>query len=534
MTDSAKKQQTIDCNHLTMQTNAGPDGKLYPNTINADGDVHTVDPDQDLRAGHLAVVLRPATQPSKTAAAADSATANAELQSMIAHQDVKVVTKDGTIALADQLLVDNKDGHNNLKLLGQPFAKVIDKRNTLSGPIIEMFPDTQRMEVFGAGNMVGTQQEKPGDPERPINVDWKRGMTYDGKANLIDVTGNVVAVSVDAEGATNTATGERMRMFLVDAPPTTRPSTTQATTAPTTQSTQIAAAPTTQATTQLAVATTRATTKPTTRPARGGNYTGMASTTVRSVTFDENAVVSSVTLADDGTLLRRTHLEAATVTYEMLVKRLLVPVPGRMLVEDHRPPTTKPANTVANADAQPAGSKVDGAADNNRRTTTFEWTKTFTYEEAAKQAVMTGDAQKPVIVVHRDDSPKAQIFRLTGDTVTADVEEVAITPTTKPATTNPATTQATATTKPTRTTKTEIKRITATGHLVFTGPGADIRANYMEYDPRTHWLIARGTEREPVDFDVKNRPDINLAEEVRYNLDTGDVNAVGPRIRRVR
>jgi hypothetical protein len=214
-----------------------------------------------------------------------------------------------------------------------------------------------------------------------------------------------------------------------------------------------------------------------------------------------------------------------------------------MLVEDHRPtsrPTTNPA-----ADAQ-SGTKVDDAASNNRGTTTFEWTKTFVYDDAAKQAVMTGDAAKPVVVVHRDESVRAQLFRLTGDVVTADMEEVAVTPTTKPTTTMPATTQVAttqvasagattqATTKPTRQTKTEIRRITASGRLLFTGPGADIHALYMEYDPKTHWLIARGNEREPVDFDIKSRPDMNMAEELRYNLDTGDVNAVQPRIRRVR
>src|SRR5439155_24492363 len=130
---------------------------------------------------------------------------NAELQSLIAHNDVKVISKDGTITTADQLLVDNKDGKNNLKLLGQPFAQIVDKKNTLTGPIIEIFPDNQRLVVVGGGNMKGVQQEKPGEPERPIDVTWVRGLAYDGKSNVVDVTGQVVAVTTDADGATNTA-----------------------------------------------------------------------------------------------------------------------------------------------------------------------------------------------------------------------------------------------------------------------------------------------------------------------------------------
>lgn len=512
MTDSAKKTQTIDCNRLTLQTAATGDGKIYPKTVNADGEVHVIDPDQDLRAGHLAVVLRPATQPSKSAGGGD--TASAELQSLIAHDHVRVESKDGTITTSDQLLVDNKDGKNNVKLLGEPFAHIVDKKNTLSGPIIEIFPDAQQLQVVGAGNMKGIQQEKPGDPEKPIDVTWIRGMTFNGKTNVVDVTGQVVAVTKDADGATNTARGDRVKMLLADAVPTTRPAATQATTQ--------AAIPVVQPTTQLAIATTQATSRPTTRPSRGGDYGGMASKTVRHITFDDNATIESITLADDGSLLRRTHLEAQTVNYDLLRKEMVIPVEGRMIVEDHRP-TTQPV-AAAQGEPRPAGAKVDGNGENNRGTTAFHWPIKFTYDDSVHQAVMTGEANHQVVVVHRDDSPKAQSFRLTGDVVTADLEEVATTqPASKPVAV--ATTQAT--TKPAdRLSKVQLKRVTATGNLLFTGPGAEIHALFMEYDPHTHWLIARGTEQELVDFTVANQPlGSKKAEEVHYNLDTGEVQA---------
>jgi hypothetical protein len=504
MTDSAKKTQTIDCKRLTMQTAAAGDGKIYPQTVNADGEVHAVDPDQDLRAGHLAVTLRPTTQPSKSTSGGDNA--NAELKSMIAHDAVKVISKDGTITTADQLLVDNKDGHNNIKLLGSPFAKIVDKKSTLTGPIIEIFPDNQQLTVVGGGNMKGVQQEKPGEPERPIDVTWIRGLAYDGKANVVDVTGQVVAITTDADGATNTARGERMKMLLADVQPTTRP-TTQA-----------------SATTQpalVAIATTQSTTKP------SKTDSGMASKNVRHITFDQDAKVSSVTMGDDGTLLRRTHLEASTVQYDLLLKKLVVPVEGRMIVEDHRP-TTQPT-AGAQADARPAAAKVDDSGENNRGSTAFQWSKHFTYDDAIRQAVMEGDKDHKVVVVHRDDSPKAQIFRLTGETVMADLEEVPM-PATKPAvavaTTGPSTKPAD------KQTKVQLKKVTAMGHLLFTGPGAEINALYMEYDPRTHWLIARGNERERVDFAVASQPGGHkLAEEVHYNLDTGEVKATGLNVR---
>ncbi len=198
-----------------------------------------------------------------------------------------------------------------------------------------------------------------------------------------------------------------------------------------------------------------------------------------------------------------------------------------MIVEDHRPAATQPANgAVADngngGGAQPAGAKVaSGGAENNRGSTAFAWSKQFTYDDAAHKAVMNGDASDPVVVVHRDDSPKAQSYRLTGETVTADMEPA---PTTRP------TTQASAgaTTKPSadQQAKMQLKLVTATGHILFTGPGAEIHALYMQYDPATHWLIARGNERERVDFAISSQPGgPKLAEEIQYNLDSGEVRA---------
>lgn len=486
MADAGKKSQTIDCNRLTLQTATDAQGRIYPSTVNADGQVHAVDAEQDLRAGHLAVALRPSTRPSKEGTNAGSA----ELQSMVAHNNVKVVSKDGTVALADQLLIDNKDGRNNVKLLGQPFATIIDKKNTLTGPIIEISPEEQRFEVVGGGNMKGMQQEKAGEAERPMDVTWNRGLTYNGKSNVVDVTGQVVAVTIDSDGSTNTAKGDHVRMTLADAP-TTRPSTTQAS----------------------------ATTKPATQPSRS-QYAGMSAKTVKQVQFDQNAEIMSVSLADDGSLLRRVHLLAQVIQYDMVQKRMTVPVEGKMIAEDHRP-TTQPAANGATAEARPAGAGLPGAGGGTSRgSTAFQWSRKFTYDDATRVAVMEGDLQNPVVVVHQEDKPNAKPYRLTADTVSAELEEVEIKTDAKPAGTQPAT-------KPARQTKVQLKKVTADGHLVFNGPGAEIRAVHMEYDPTTQWLIARGTEREPVDFNIATQPGgRKTAEEVQYNLESGMVKGV--------
>jgi hypothetical protein len=505
-----------------------------------------VDPEQDLRAGHLAVTLRPSTRPSGVAATSQPTgdaggmlagggsppgqTANAELQSMVAHQNVVVISKDGTKTMADQLLVDSKDGHNNLRLLGQPYATIVDKRNVLQGSVIEIFPDSQQLQIVGPGKMRGVQEEKAAAtqpttqlattqpaaaPERPIDVAWQRGMWFDGKANTVDVTGQVVAITMDSEGAQNTARGERMKMLLVDATPTTKPSS--------------AGGATTQATNGAAAA--GALGRPAaTQPSSKSPNNAMASKTVRQITFDDNATVTSETWGDDGALVRRTHLEASTVQYDLLAKQMNIPVPGRMIVEDHRPASTQPTTKGAAGEARQASGNGDLGTGNNRGKTAFQWTKTFTYAEAQHQAIMTGDERNPVIVVHQDDSPKAQTYRLTGSVVTADLE----------AAPEPAATQASAggaarPKDPMSTQKMQLKRVTATGRLLFTGPGSEIHATEMEFDPTTHWLQARGNDRERVDFTIANQGGgAKQADEVRYNLETGEVKSTRMTVRMTR
>jgi hypothetical protein len=253
----------------------------------------------------------------------------------------------------------------------------------------------------------------------------------------------------------------------------------------------------------------------------------MASKTVRHITFDENATVASETWGDDGALMRRTHLEASTVQYDLLAKHMNIPVGGRMIVEDHRPASTQPAKGAG--EARPASGNGDLGTGNNRGQTAFQWTKSFTYDEAEHQAIMTGDERNPVIVVHQDDSPKAQIYRLTGNQVTAYLEAAPEAAATQGggATTRPK--------DPMSQQKMQLKRVTATGRLLFTGPGAEIHATDMEFIPTTHWLQAKGNDRERVDFTIANQGGgSKQADEVRYNLETGEVKSTRMSVRMAR
>jgi hypothetical protein len=70
---------------------------------------------------------------------------------------------------------------------------------------------------------------------------------------------------------------------------------------------------------------------------------------------------------------------------------------------------------------------------------------------------------------------------------------------------------------------------------VFTGPGAEIHATDMEFDPSSHWLLARGNERERVEFNIAGQGGgTKQAEEVRYNLETGEVKSSRMSVRMAR
>src|SRR5690606_31321652 len=117
-------QQQIQCDRLTLATDTGKSGQLYPRQIDAAGSVHASDGSQEIRAGRLSLGLAPTTRPNEL-----------ELTSFSAEQDVQIRTTDGAAASAEQIIAENQQ----IKLIGQP-ARVSDATATLTGPIIQIQP----------------------------------------------------------------------------------------------------------------------------------------------------------------------------------------------------------------------------------------------------------------------------------------------------------------------------------------------------------------------------------------------------------
>ncbi|HMB96427.1 MAG TPA: hypothetical protein VKK61_10340 [Tepidisphaeraceae bacterium] len=368
MIDEQQKSRHIDSDHLVVTTDKSPDGQFVPRTLTADGHVHTLDEEQDLKAGYLYAKLAPTTQPGDSA----------QVESLFAQQNVQFAMKDLT-GHCDQLTANANGDDYDVKLSGQPNATVVAKDSTLSGPIINLQPKRQNVQVVGAGTMHGTQQQTAGSKGTPFDVSWDSGLNFNGATNLADASSNILIKTVSADGTVNSASGDKLTMELMDDP--------------------------------------TATTKPTTRASSNSpmNFDTMNKKQLRTMMISGNAEVKSILSNSRGDLLRRTHLFAPLVEVDSDAKRMVVPSGGRMLYEDLRSttqPTTSPAAPLGDMSGE----------------TAFQWNRKLTYAQNENRAEMIGD----VVVVHQDNSGKGEPFRIDSERIVVGFEPTAGKATTQP------------------------------------------------------------------------------------------------------
>ena len=479
MKDQSDHERTITSKSLTLLTDTA-DGKLYPRTVNADGDVHTLDFEQEMWAGHLAVTLAPPGEKSSQPAATGIGS-SVDLKSMIADDHVHVLAvKDQTEAFADTMLVDKKNGKPTVKFVGQPNAKIIQKGNTILGPVLDLIPDSQAITVAGAGSMQGVQQSATSATTRPIDVSWTRHLKGNGKDNLIELEGAVIAKTVDPDGTVNRISGDQATIVLEDVPSAADASSDNSKTGPTTK-------PSDPADTKVATADSPQQTN------KG----------VRKVTFDGNTSVSSLLEDAKHQPLRRMNLRSKSLIYEVispstrpttqsttspanvasakqdmasLPKRITVPGAGQMLFEDYRGAEQAAANVaegikpndakLANEVQKPEGKKSEVGV---KGATAFQWQDKLVYDDLLQQAVMNGG----VIIDHRDDVQKEESIHLTADSATAELDSTSA--------------------SGGQSTGVQVKKFGATGNIIVTLRGGELKCHTVTFDPKTKILTARGS-----------------------------------------
>ena len=156
------------------------------------------------------------------------------------------------------------------------------------------------------------------------------------------------------------------------------------------------------------------------------------------------------------------------------------------------------------------GGKEGPTVGSGRGNTAFQWSQSLVYDDAQKQAVMTGD----VTVIHHPISKDGQPFNLWADQMTADMEADPAAAASKadkpPSATKPAD----------KTPKMRLKRVLATGHARVESERLNIDASELSYDPVAQVLHARSTEGVPITIVDKQKGTTSTAGELEWNTAT--------------
>jgi hypothetical protein len=199
--------------------------------------------------------------------------------------------------------------------------------------------------------------------------------------------------------------------------------------------------------------------------------------------------MQSETVSPAGALLKRETILGDRIDAYPQTKRLVVPGPGRMLLEDYSRPTTRPVNRQG--------------TQGGHGETSFQWHKQFTFDQTTQQAIFDG----PVTIVHWPDLTGKKGTTLLADRVTADFE---------PDTGNGA--KAVSEEEPIK-----LKQVIAAGNINVMTSTATVDADQVIYDPVTGLLDATGTPDNPVHVtDDRNRGQASF-DEVWIDMQTNEI-----------
>ncbi|HTW95912.1 MAG TPA: LPS export ABC transporter periplasmic protein LptC [Tepidisphaeraceae bacterium] len=445
--------RTIDTDKLTITTAYGPAGKIYPQYIKAAGDVIASQGIENLHSDKLDAMLAPAPPGTKKQSAADSDQGQFLLERLLATGNVVAHGKNNSTLVGDELQVEQVAGQRFITVLGQPPALIDDGAAALRGNEVDVRTLDDWAQVPGPGTIDAAQTSKGGQIE-PMHIVWDQNAELRGRENLAIIRGNVVATQTDEKGALNTGKGDRMILTLGPKPPATRPSKKKRVDAASADQEQF-----------------------------------MQNKQIDEVSLLDHAEVSSVLLSPDGKLLRRAHIFGQRIDYYTQKKKMIVPVPGRMLVEDY---TGKPDDQGATA---------------------FQWQQNFTFDQLAQIATF----DSPVTIVHKGASADAHPVRLIADHVVAHFQPAA------PVKTHTASADdSTLASAPLK-----LKDVTARGNVQIFSQGSDgqteIDCSEADYDAASNLLICRGQEGVPVTVTNSQNGGGGTFGEVWFNATTGQI-----------
>ncbi len=450
LTHAGQPDRGIDGDRLVIGMAPAAGGQSTPHDVVADGRVRAFDAQQALHSDHLEAILlpaattRPTTRPATgpTTRPTDDPAGSVALASLYATGHVKAVLKDGSTAESDALReATAADGQQLVELSGTTPARVTDaKGDRLVGSPLHVAPDRGVVTVDGpgtlhsAGKPTAPTPGHPAEPGRPVDVSWVDALAFDNTANAADVVGHVLVKLVDAKGTVTTAVGDTAHIDFVDPakPPALKP----------TAGKPAAAKPA----------------NPTAKPADDGN---LGSKQVKALTLVGH--VHAVSELDVGlTVVRHGELFGDRLVYTAADGVARVPGPGKLFVENHRPPAATPAD-----------------AGGNRGVMAVAWRDGLVYDPASDRITITGNAR----VGFQQDTTAAAAgspMQMRSDVLVIYLRQAAE-----------------VRGGPAGQDKARVSRMLATGAVHFRARTADIDCHQADYDPDAGRLVATGSDAEP-------------------------------------
>ncbi|MGF1633539.1 MAG: hypothetical protein ACFCVE_06790, partial [Phycisphaerae bacterium] len=240
---------------------------------------------------------------------------------------------------------------------------------------------------------------------------------------------------------------------------------------------------------------------------------------VERVILEGNARLGSVLNDPVGGLLRRSRLEAPRVEFDVPARRVVVPVPGRLLYQDNRPPeqpdpadaNAVEADGAAAAPPAVAPGVAPGGLGNLRGATAVQWGDSLVYDEPARQAELTGGVR----MAHEGIGDNARRLNLSAGRVKL---------TFLPAETDaPGEGGGEGGGEAGMPAGADLQRLQASGGVTYVSEQVSFEAATADYDATTGILVATGGEGAPVQvFDAQGRPQ-GTVRRLTYNVRTDEV-----------
>jgi lipopolysaccharide export system protein LptA len=454
--ESDQTARSLAGEELQLFTARDPDGKLYPKTIQADGAAQATEGQDNLAAEHIVISLLPKVSPTQNVIGQEQngSEGDVQLDELNANDTVRVQSTSGASATGNNLKIVMVNGHAVVTLRGDP-AVAKDKDSTLVAKLIHLSANDQMSSVDGAGELDTVAGESPSAgaapdvktlPTHPIKITWSQSATMDGKSNQIHVLGDVNALSTAADGTVNTAHGSELIATLI----------------PSADAHVV-------------------------ESEKQSDFGFMQNKQLQSVSLRKKASIESTLRDAGGAILRRYYIRSTQIDYDTIARRLSVPEPGQMLVEDH---------TKAQTDqgAEP------GVGAGGRGRTAFEWSQGMMYDEMARTADLQGDVK----ISHWDDGAKPKHTFLSADVVHVEFQPMEQSDEgEQPASDTP---------------QLEISHLMALHHVEVDTASGPMHCGEADYDPIKQLLICRAGDEGAVSM-VDGQGNVQATfKEVRVNL----------------